>query len=110
MSETIYKPLKTKQPKNADLCLGAQEKLFISLKLLEKTIANKPFVCGEEVTIADFVILEELIGLKLLNFDYAPFPAIKRWTAAVQGSVSCWDQVHQFTEQIYIPTVIKSLP
>jgi glutathione S-transferase len=65
------------------------------LKLLnDHWIGQKPYLCGEQMTIADYfgagiVTLGELIGC-----DFSPYPNIQRWLANMKKLAS-WSTVNQ---------------
>jgi len=65
------------------------------LKLLnDHWIGPKPYLCGDQVTIADYfgagiVTLGEIIGC-----DFAPYPNIQRWLANMKKLPS-WGSVNQ---------------
>lgn len=65
------------------------------LKLLnDHWIGQKPYLCGEQMTIADYfgagiVTLGELIGC-----DFSPYPNIQRWLANMK-KLSSWSSVNQ---------------
>ncbi len=65
------------------------------LKLLDDHwIGQKPYLCGDQITIADYfgagiVTLGELIGC-----DFSPYPNIQRWLANMK-KLSSWSTVNQ---------------
>jgi glutathione S-transferase len=55
---------------------------------------NKTYLCGDEITIADYfgaclVTLGEIIGV-----DFSPYPNIERWLAAMR-KLPNWDKVNE---------------
>jgi glutathione S-transferase len=55
---------------------------------------NKPYLCGDQVTIADYfgsgiVSLGEVIGV-----DFSPYPNVKRWLDRMKKLPS-WDKVNE---------------
>jgi len=63
------------------------------LAVLDGWIGANAFLCGEQITLADylggaFVSLGELI-----EFDFSPYPNVSRWLDALQRRPS-WDAVH----------------
>lgn len=56
--------------------------------------ANKPYLCGDTITIADYfgigiVTLGEVIGV-----DFAPYPNVKAWIARMK-KLPNWDKVNE---------------
>ncbi len=64
------------------------------LKILDDHLAaSGPYICGDAITLADymgacFVNLGELV-----DFDFSPFPDVQRWIATMKAR-SAWDAVH----------------
>lgn len=63
------------------------------LAVLDQWIGGRAFLCGETITLADylggaFVSLGELI-----EFDLSPYPNVSRWLGGLQRRPS-WDAVH----------------
>ena len=53
---------------------------MFSLKMIEKYwLNNKKFIAGDDISIADLTAYCELIGLKMINFDFSAYPNIKKW-------------------------------
>ena len=55
---------------------------------------NKPYLCGEQITIADYfgagiVTLGEIIGV-----DFTPYPNVKRWLDRMK-TLPNWDKVNE---------------
>jgi glutathione S-transferase len=55
---------------------------------------NKPYLCGDQITIADYfgagiVTLGEVIGV-----DFSPYPNVKNWIARMK-KLPNWDQVNE---------------
>ena len=55
---------------------------------------NKTYLCGDQVTIADYfgsgiVSLGEVIGV-----DFSPYPNVQRWLAAMRKMPN-WDKIHE---------------
>ena len=63
------------------------------LRVLDAQLAAQPYVCGDAVTLADylgscFVTLGELV-----DFDLTAYPNVMRWIARMKAR-SAWDAVH----------------
>jgi len=55
---------------------------------------NKPYLCGDQITIADYfgagiVTLGEVIGV-----DFAPYPNVKNWIARMKNLPN-WDKINE---------------
>ncbi|WP_291838633.1 glutathione S-transferase family protein [Limimaricola sp.] len=55
------------------------------LGVLDRQLASHgPFVCGPEVTIADYVGLALVTLADFIAFDFAPYPSVQGWIARMQ--------------------------
>jgi glutathione S-transferase len=56
------------------------------LKVLDQhMLADQPFVCGDRVTIADYLGLSFVLLGRLDGFDFQPYPNIQAWIARMQA-------------------------
>ena len=55
-----------------------------SMSLLESRLETKPYLCGNEISIADLSAASELDGARWLpDFDLTEYPKIKEWSERV---------------------------
>ncbi len=61
------------------------------LSVLDSQLADHgPFVCGTEVTVADYVGLALVTLADFVAFDFTPYPAVQGWIARMQSRKG-WD-------------------
>jgi glutathione S-transferase len=59
------------------------------LKVLDQhMLAGQPFLCGDRVTIADYMGLSFVLLGELDGFDFSPYPNIQSWIARMQARPS----------------------
>jgi glutathione S-transferase len=63
------------------------------LKALDAWIGTKPFICGGEVTIADFFGSGIVSAGELVGFDLRAWPSVSRWMQTMKA-LPTWDEVH----------------
>jgi glutathione S-transferase len=63
------------------------------LKALDAWIGAKPFICGSEVTIADYFGSGIVSAGELVSFDLRPFSNVNRWLNTMK-QLPTWDEVH----------------
>lgn len=61
--------------------------------VLDATLAGHPFVCGDELTIADYLGTVHLGMGALIDFDFTPWPNIAAWLERMRARPS-WGEVH----------------
>ena len=74
----------------------AKEKAQGWLKILDQSLLgpNKAYLCGDRITIADY-LGAEMIGLgELIRCDYSPYPNVSRWLGNMKRLKS-WPKVHE---------------
>lgn len=55
------------------------------LGVLDRQLADRgPFVCGSEISTADFVGLAQVTLADFVAFDFAPYPAVQAWIRRMQ--------------------------
>jgi len=66
------------------------------LGVLDKSLlgADKPFLCGDKVTIADYFAAPILTLGDLLRADYAEYPNIRRWLSNMRA-LPTWPKVNE---------------
>lgn len=56
------------------------------LKVLdEHMLANRAFVCGDEISLADYLGVSYVLLGELAAFDFSPYPNIERWIATMRA-------------------------
>lgn len=65
----------------------AEAKGFLDQQLpfLEKVLSESPFLCGNELTIADTVAFPVFQVCQSTSVDISPYPSIQRWEADLGG-------------------------
>jgi glutathione S-transferase len=63
------------------------------LKALDAWIGAKPFICGNEITIADYFGSGIVSAGELVGYDLRPFANVNRWMKTMKA-LSTWDEVH----------------
>lgn len=63
------------------------------LKALDTWIGSKTFVCGDEITIADYFGSGIISAGDLIGFDLRPWPSVARWMNTMKA-LPTWDEVH----------------
>jgi glutathione S-transferase len=64
----------------------SQEKAKAWLTILDKHIlGDKPFLCGNEITLADYFAAPVLTAADLIAFDFSPYPNVMRWLNSVKA-------------------------
>ena len=82
--QTIFMRYKLFEPGIADNAAIGYRKWFVSrLRLLEKELANKEYLCCDRFTIADICVGYALYLARFIKIDEAFTPNIKRWTDAI---------------------------
>jgi len=82
--QTIFMRYKLFEPGIADNAATGYRKWFVSrLRLLEKELENREYLCCDRFTIADICVGYALYLAKFIKIDEAFTPNIKRWTDAI---------------------------
>lgn len=68
----------------SDLDPKLMQKGAAALQRLEDALAQSPFLCSEGFSIADIALVAYTRVAGEGGFDLAPFPAVRRWIAAVE--------------------------
>jgi glutathione S-transferase len=56
------------------------------LKVLDAhMLAGRPFVCGDEITLADYVGISYVLLGEVADFDFSPYPNIEAWIARMRA-------------------------
>jgi glutathione S-transferase len=63
------------------------------LRALDTMIGSKPFICGNQITLADYFGSGIVTAGELIGFDLRPWSNVWRWLNTMK-SLSTWDEVH----------------
>lgn len=74
--------LKPEAERVAAEAAAGKEALDARLAVIEKELAQRPFLLGGTFTIADLNLASVLYGAWLNGYDLAPFPKVKAWLDA----------------------------
>jgi glutathione S-transferase len=59
------------------------------LKVLDQSmLADRPYVCGDHISLADYLGLSFVLLGGLANYDFAPYPNIQAWIARMRARPS----------------------
>lgn len=74
----------------------AQERVRAWLKILDNNLlgASKPYLCGEKVTIADYLGAPMITLGEIVRGDFAEYPNIARWLERVKA-LDSWPKVNE---------------
>ncbi len=86
MMETVYAKMFGRTKDEAKYAAG-MEKVRRDLGVLEKTLADKEFVCGK-LSIADFSLVSSLLLRTPMGVDLEAFPHVKAWVARMESRES----------------------
>ena len=56
--------------------------------------ANKPYLCGDQITIADYFAIGIVTLGEVIGVDFAPYPNVKAWIARMK-KLPNWDKVNE---------------
>ena len=70
---------KSEEERNQDVIDDAAEKSKPSLNTLEASLQSRPYLAGEEFTIADLNVACSVEYLSRTNFDLSPWPKVQDW-------------------------------
>jgi glutathione S-transferase len=63
------------------------------LKALDARIGSQGFLCGPEITLADYLGSAFVTSGELIGFDLKPWPNVSRWIATMKARPA-WDEVN----------------
>ena len=56
--------------------------------------ANKPYLCGDQITIADYFAIGIVTLGEVIGVDFSPYPNVKAWVARMK-KLPNWDKVNE---------------
>ena len=71
-----------------------RDKALFWLKTLEQIIGRNRYLCGDEMTIADYMGAVMLVGGEAIGLDFAAYPNISRWLGQMKG-LEHWAPVNE---------------
>ena len=78
----------------ANLAWG-REKARRWLDILDRDLlGNKPYLCGAQITVADYLAIGMLTLGEVTRFDYRGWPNVSRWIERIKARPS-WSSVHE---------------
>jgi glutathione S-transferase len=74
----------------------AKQRTQAWLKILDQDLigAGKRFLCGDRITLADYMGAEMLYVGALVGCSFAAYPNIERWLGNMKA-LKCWPKVHE---------------
>ena len=63
------------------------------MRALDTMIGSKPYVCGDEISLADYLGSAFVTSGELIGFDLRPWPNVSRWIANMKARPA-WDEVN----------------
>lgn len=63
------------------------------LKALDTWIGSKTFICGNDITVADYFGSGIVSAGELVGYDLRPWPSVSRWLNTMKA-LPTWDEVH----------------
>jgi len=73
----------------------AQERAKSWMKILDQSlIGNQPWLCGDQITIADYFASSFVSLAEFIRADFSPYPNLKRWYERMKG-LKTWNKVHE---------------
>lgn len=70
------------------LAMGAEQSPRWLKVLDEQMLAGRPYVCGDQVSLADYMGLSFCLLGELVDFDFSPYPNVAAWIARMQARPS----------------------
>jgi glutathione S-transferase len=73
----------------------AKERAQGWMKVLDQSLIGKQqYLCGDQITIADYFAAAFVSLAEFIRADFAPYPNLKRWYERMKGLKS-WNKVHE---------------
>ena len=77
----------------AEVLKRGRERSTRAFAVLDAQLAGQAFLCGDEVSIADYLGAGHIFMGTLIDFDFAPWPNVAAWLQRMQARPS-WGEVH----------------
>jgi len=73
----------------------AQERAKGWMKILDESLIGKQkYLCGDQITIADYFASSFVSLAEFIRADFGPYPNLKRWYERMKG-LKTWNKVHE---------------
>jgi glutathione S-transferase len=73
----------------------AQERAKGWMKVLDESLVGKQkYLCGDQITIADYFASSFVSLAEFIRADFSPYPNLKRWYERMKG-LKTWNKVHE---------------
>ena len=73
----------------------AQERARGWMKVLDESLVGKQnYLCGDQITIADYFASSFVSLAEFIRADFSPYPNLKRWYERMKG-LKTWNKVHE---------------
>ena len=90
LDENVVKPLTGSEPDNA--VLEAHAPTFHRLAgILQKRLVGQPWLCGQEVTLADIAVAAPMHLHRYQKLPLEPYPNLRGWMERVEA-LPCWQR------------------
>lgn len=76
-----------------------EKKLERELPVVERQLTNKNWICGHQLTLAEFVLLPHIANMPLAGINMARWPAIQDWYLKT-SSLNSWKKVMTTVERL----------
>lgn len=64
-----------------------------NLPIVEQTLTEQPFLCGDKMSLADIALVAALEPVDIASIDLSPYPALKAWRETRRGE-SFYTNIH----------------
>ena len=73
----------------------ARERAANWMKVLDQSlIGSQPYLCGDQITIADYFASAFVSLAEFIRADFSPYPNLMRWYERMKG-LKTWNKVHE---------------
>ncbi len=79
MQLVVQKIFTPEEKRDAKIIAGAEKGLERPLKVLDSVLADRPYLLGDEFTIADLNVAAVMLLLQMVGFDYSAFGNVQGW-------------------------------
>ena len=71
----------------------AKIKMQDAIKILDYFLDGHKYVAGDQLTLADFAVLNSLSMLEIIDYDIAPWKNVKQWYEQLKNELPYYDEV-----------------